>query len=539
MSIDYHLDAGGGAGSNSNSSGGGGGGPGRERATLQRFVVQLSRLFCRRRPGCAQEWAGVAVRWAMSCPVRPLAALALQVFSVLAAEAQYGGALVITPTRSMILHLIDRLSNVVGDPSDDLAAFAETVLAALRQTAALAARMCAEDEDIRADLLAASVVLMATAQSAPVYAMAVAVFERIIPLVEAHEQYFRRLVADRIGGGGEPLSDTTTLMFGFQLALLRGLEFASCRERCLRLLRDTLKYDMAAVSGCCAHPMLAIVAHLPALIEDVVADVAFSQGAHLQDSSSSSSQKLNESQGGEECDNPVASNRGRRHGARKHRAPPHPPSAPSFSTSAPPGSSLGLMFASAPAVVPNLLYSNSAASRGGPTQQQNPLLSSPRRQLFRRRGANNSNSNMADTTTDLAVELSPDPAAGNASRESLLSQGAEAVKVSVSSSLIGGRASGSAASQYGLEESGMLLVRDKYLSFISECSQTLLVLQQQQQRSQETRLFVQRLSALLAAATAAAHPSSSASSSSLPLDGGVPSLQHTVGATREVVKQFG
>ncbi|KAJ1671731.1 Cell morphogenesis protein PAG1, partial [Coemansia sp. RSA 25] len=202
MSIDYHLDAGGGAGGNSNSSGGGGGGPGRERATLQRFAVQLSRLFCRRRPGCAQEWAGVAVRWAMSCPVRPLAALALQVFSVLAAEAQYGGALVITPTRSMILHLIDRLSNVVGDPSDDLAAFAETVLAALRQTAALAARMCAEDEDIRADLLAASVVLMATAQSAPVYAMAVAVFERIIPLVEAHEQYFRRLVADRIGGAG-------------------------------------------------------------------------------------------------------------------------------------------------------------------------------------------------------------------------------------------------------------------------------------------------------------------------------------------------
>ncbi|KAJ2741937.1 hypothetical protein GGI19_006887, partial [Coemansia pectinata] len=83
LSIDYQLDV----------SGGNGGGAGRERATLQRFVVQLSWLFHRRRPGCAQEWAGVAVRWAMSCPVRPLAALALQVFSVLAAEAQHGGTL--------------------------------------------------------------------------------------------------------------------------------------------------------------------------------------------------------------------------------------------------------------------------------------------------------------------------------------------------------------------------------------------------------------------------------------------------------------
>ncbi|KAJ2889883.1 hypothetical protein IWW38_004443, partial [Coemansia aciculifera] len=139
LSIDYYSDTGGNTAS-SNSNLATLSGPGRQRAILQRFMVHLSRLFSRRRPGCAQEWAGVAVRWAMSCPVRPLAALALQVFSVLTAEAQYGGTLVITPTRSMILHLIDRLSNVVGDPSEDLAAFAETVLAALKQTAVLAAR---------------------------------------------------------------------------------------------------------------------------------------------------------------------------------------------------------------------------------------------------------------------------------------------------------------------------------------------------------------------------------------------------------------
>ncbi|KAJ1857314.1 hypothetical protein LPJ57_007130, partial [Coemansia sp. RSA 486] len=64
----------------------------KDRATLQRFVVQMSRLFSRNYSGCAQEWADVAVQWAMSCPVRPLAGLALQVFSALAMEAQYGGA---------------------------------------------------------------------------------------------------------------------------------------------------------------------------------------------------------------------------------------------------------------------------------------------------------------------------------------------------------------------------------------------------------------------------------------------------------------
>ncbi|KAJ2859155.1 Cell morphogenesis protein PAG1, partial [Coemansia aciculifera] len=499
LSIDYQLDV----------SGGNGGGAGRERATLQRFVVQLSRLFHRRRPGCAQEWAGVAVRWAMSCPVRPLAALALQVFSVLAAEAQYGGTLVITPTRPMILHLIDRLSNVVGDPSADLATFAETVLAALRQTAALAARMCAEDEGIRSDLLAASVALMATAQSASVYAMAVAVFERIFPLVEDRELYFRGLVADRIGALATAVSVSGSGC-GYQLALLRGLEFASCRERCLRLLRDTLKYDVAVG---CAHSMLAIAAHLPTLIEDVVADAALSQSTHGLPADS----QLRESQGSGDGNSPAAS--GHRHGARKHRAP-------SFSASAP-GSSLGLMFASAPAaVMPNLLYSNNVALRGGPAYQ--PQQTSPRRQLFRRRGAN-SNNNLADAAA-AASERSPDPdGTANTSRESLLPP--EANKASVPSI---GRTS-STTSQHVAEDLGMLM-RDKYMAFISECSQTLLLgqtpaLAQQNQKSQEMRLFVQRLMALL---TVAGSTSSSSRDSV-----GAPSLQHTVSATREVVKQFG
>ncbi|KAJ2060269.1 Cell morphogenesis protein PAG1, partial [Coemansia sp. S2] len=483
LSIDYQLDV----------SGGNSGGAGRERAILQRFVVQLSRLFHRRRPGCAQEWAGVAVRWAMSCPVRPLAALALQVFSVLAAEAQYGGTLVIMPTRSMILHLIDRLSNVVGDPSADLATFAETVLAALRQTAALAARMCAEDEGIRSDLLAASMALMATAQSHSVYAMAVAVFERIFPLVEDSELYFRGLVADRIGSLTAAMSVAGNGC-GYQLALLRGLEFASCRERCLRLLRDTLKYDVAVG---CAHPILAIAAHMPMLIADIVADAALSQSSNVQLADS----QLRESQGSGDGNSPAAS--GHRHGARKHRAP-------SFSASAP-GSSLGLMFASAPAgVVPNLLYSNNAAQQ-----------TSPRRQLFRRRGAN-SNNNLADAT---ASERSPDGTA-NTSHESLLPP--EANKATVPSI---GRTS-STTSQHVAEDLGILM-RDKYMAFVSECSQTLLPGQLlsgvQNQKSQERRLFVQRLMALLAS------PNSSSSRDSV----GVPSLQHTVSATREVVKQFG
>ncbi|KAJ2733635.1 Cell morphogenesis protein PAG1 [Coemansia sp. BCRC 34962] len=501
LSIDYQQDT-------SGSIIGGSSGAGRERAVLQRFVVQLSRLFHRRRPGCAQEWANVAVRWAMSCPVRPLAALALQIFSVLAMEAQYGGTLVITPTRPMILHLIDRLSNVVGDPSADLAAFAETVLGALRQTAALAARMCAEDVDIRSDLLAASMVLMATAQSASVYTMAVSVFERVFPLVEDNEPYFRGLVLERVGALSSAMSVTGNGA-GYQLALLRGLEFAPCRERCLRLLRDTLKYDMDA--GGCAHPMLAITAHLPALIEDVIADVALLQSTH----SPSADLQPRESQGSEDSNSPATG--GHRHGARKHRAP-------GFSASAP-GSSLGLMFASAPVAAPGLLHSSNVALRGGPAHQ--PQQTSPRRQLFRRRGAN-SNNNLADAAAGVGAspERSPEPnGTANTSRDSLLPP--EATKVSAPSI---GRTS-STTSQHVAEDLGTLM-RDKYVAFVSECSQILLLgqqtMMQNQKSSQEMRVFVQRLLTLLAAPAASAHDSANA-----------PSLQHTVSAAREVMKQFG
>ncbi|KAJ1726635.1 Cell morphogenesis protein PAG1, partial [Coemansia biformis] len=249
---------------------------GRERASLQRFVVSLSRLFGRHYPGCVQGWADAAVQWAMSCPVRPLAGLALQVFGVLAAEAQYGGPVVITPTRQIVLRLVDRLSNVIGDPSPELGAFAETVLAGIRQTAGLAARMCAEDEDINSDLLATGLVLMRTTQSAGVYSMALGVFERVIQLADADETRFRECVTERVGW---------LCADGYQAALLRGLEFAACRDRSLSLLRETLKYDMApeaVVSGCRAHPMLTLASQIPALIEEAVQDAAAVQRAFLQ-----------------------------------------------------------------------------------------------------------------------------------------------------------------------------------------------------------------------------------------------------------------
>ncbi|KAJ1893991.1 Cell morphogenesis protein PAG1, partial [Kickxella alabastrina] len=284
-----HIGGGGnsGWGDTGGSSAGGIGGIGgisgsnRERATLHRFVVQLSKLFGRHYTGCAQEWADVSVQWAMSCPVRPLAGLALQVFSVLATEAQYGGSLVITPSRQMILRLIDRLSNVVGDPSLEISAFAETVLAGLRQTAGLAARMCAEDEDVKADLLAASLSLMRTAQSSNVYSMALSIFERIFPLVELNEQAFKRLMVERAGG---------LCLGGYRLVMLRGLEFASCRDRCLKLIRETLPYDIngsraggggsgGLASDCRVAAMLALTAHLPALIEDSVQSAVVLQRA--------------------------------------------------------------------------------------------------------------------------------------------------------------------------------------------------------------------------------------------------------------------
>ncbi|KAJ2660555.1 Cell morphogenesis protein PAG1 [Coemansia sp. RSA 1200] len=243
----------------------------RERATLQRFVASLSRLFGGRHAGCAQEWADAAVQWAMGCPVRALAGLAQQVFSALVAEARFGGSLVITPTQQMVLRLVDRLSNVVGDPAAEIVSFAETVLAALKQTAALAARMCAEDQAIKADLLATSLVLMRTAQSASVYAIALSIFERVFPLVAHEEPEFRRLVADRTG------DSSYACTCSYHYALLRGLEYAAYRDRCLLLLRATFKYHALAGagitdSGSCLRkdhrlmPMLVLVAHVPSLI---------------------------------------------------------------------------------------------------------------------------------------------------------------------------------------------------------------------------------------------------------------------------------
>ncbi|KAJ2498637.1 Cell morphogenesis protein PAG1 [Coemansia sp. RSA 1972] len=226
-------------------------GDGASGTQLHRFMVHLSRLFGGRYAGCAQAWAHVAVQWAMSCPVRPLAALALQVFSALIAEARFGGTIVITPTRSMVLRLIDRLSNIVGDSSPDVLVFAETVIAALRQVSVLVARMCADDANVVGDLLATSLVLMRTAQSSSVYAMALSVFERVVRVAQVNE--FRELVKWRVGELHE-----------FQPALLRGLEFAVCRERCLAMLRDTLKWE---ASGECA--VLAVAAHMPVLLDGI------------------------------------------------------------------------------------------------------------------------------------------------------------------------------------------------------------------------------------------------------------------------------
>ncbi|KAJ2123145.1 Cell morphogenesis protein PAG1 [Coemansia sp. RSA 720] len=228
---------------------------------LHRFMVHLSRLFGGRFSGCAQTWAGVAVQWAMSCPVRPLASLALQAFSALIAEARFGGSIVITPTRTMVLRLIDRLSNIVGDSSPDVLVFAETVIAALRQLSALVARMCADDELVVGDLLATSLVLMRTAQTSSVYAMALSVFERVFRAAQLDEK-FQELIAQRVGEMQE-----------FQPALLRGLEFAVCRERCLALLRETLQCEKAQRD--CA--MLALAAHMPVLL-----DGASSDAEHVQ-----------------------------------------------------------------------------------------------------------------------------------------------------------------------------------------------------------------------------------------------------------------
>ncbi|KAJ1894003.1 Cell morphogenesis protein PAG1, partial [Kickxella alabastrina] len=415
-----HIGGGGngGWGDTGGSSGGGGiSGSNRERATLHRFVVQLSKLFGRHYTGCAQEWADVSVQWAMSCPVRPLAGLALQVFSVLAAEAQYGGSLVITPSRQMILRLIDRLSNVVGDPSLEISVFAETVLAGLRQTAGLAARMCAEDEDVKADLLAASLSLMRTAQSSNVYSMALSIFERIFPLVEFNEQVFKRLVVERAGG---------LCLGGYRLVMLRGLEFASCRDRCLKLIRETLPYDIncsraggggggggGLASDGRVGAMLALTAHLPALIEDSVQSAVVLQRACSKSSKEDTAEDqraITEEQ--RDGDNVPAAISGAGVGAGRavHRHNYRRPRAPSFSAGGF-GSSLGLMFGGGGGT-------NSGTGSGVETQQAQSqsqqqqqiayptslvtailqpavLGSSARLQLFRRRGQNNNSTNQA------------------------------------------------------------------------------------------------------------------------------------------------
>ncbi|KAJ1874016.1 Cell morphogenesis protein PAG1 [Coemansia sp. RSA 990] len=327
------------------------------RVQLQRFVGQLSRLFGRRFAECAQEWANVAVQWAMQCPVRAQASLALQTFGMLVAEARQG-RLVIMPTRVMVLRLIDRLSNVVGDASEDVAAFSTTVVAALRQAAALVARTASDDSEMVADLLAASLTLMRTCQDVSVFSMALSIFERMFRLasVAADEERFRGLTAIR---AGELASD------GYQSALIRGLEFAVCRGRCLMLLRETLGFDLAA-AGAAVHPMLALTAHLPAIIDDALRSAAEAQRAvrDATDLQATNGTELTVPDRGSEL-----GKAGRRmHRSNYRRAPPLGANALGF------GSSLGLMFGG----------SRDSSAAGGSAEAQ-PGLGSPRRQLFKRR----------------------------------------------------------------------------------------------------------------------------------------------------------
>ncbi|KAJ2158674.1 Cell morphogenesis protein PAG1 [Coemansia sp. RSA 552] len=339
----------------------------REQVALQRFMVQLIRLFGQRHARIAQRWAEVAVEWAMRCPVRALASLALQVFGSLASEAQSGGAAVV-PTRRMVLRLVDRLTNVVGDPQNDVGVFAETVLAGLRQAAGLAACVCSGDEDVKADLLAASLVLMRTAQSAPVYTMALSIFERILQLVADEEPLFRRLAAAR--GAGALCRN------GYQAALLRGLEFGACRDRCLTLLRDTLRLDLAPAAvaeGSSAHAMLALASHMPVLIEAIAAAAAVAQRGRR--SPEETEGELPAAASGAMAEANLLGKPGHRgphrgphrHNVRRARA------AANTTTF---GSSLGLMFGGG---------GSKLGSAADLSAQQSPATS-PRRQLFRRRG---------------------------------------------------------------------------------------------------------------------------------------------------------
>ncbi|KAJ2612611.1 Cell morphogenesis protein PAG1 [Coemansia sp. RSA 1365] len=442
----------------------------RERVTLQRFVVHLSRLFGRRFAGCAQEWASVAVQWAMSCPVRSLAGLALQVFGVLAAEAQFGGSVVITPTRQMVLRLVDRLSNVVGDPTDDFSAFSETVLAGLRQTAGLAARMCAEDEDVNADLLATSMVLMRTTQSTSMYVMSLSIFERIFRLVEHQESYCRGLAAARAG---------TLCLDGYQPALLRGLEFAICRERCLGLLRETFRCDIITnPSSVCAHPMLALAAHFPALIEETIQNAVEVQRLYtknVQDAGNAEAAavavaEINPSPLAvkEEVNSTGKAGRGmRRHNYRRAKGP--------NTTTATFGSNLGLIFGG---------LRNTSQQADGNTQisaaempaQSGDLQTerlSPRLQLFRRRGqtqqgtqkATESMSGASTPTTSDSEVTTPRADEFNGTFPNGSSTGAGLQDISETSS------ASSVCSTSSTKHSG---VYEKYFAFIKQCSQHLL-----------------------------------------------------------------
>ncbi|KAJ1847449.1 Cell morphogenesis protein PAG1, partial [Coemansia sp. RSA 2703] len=479
----------------------------KDRATLHKFMVQLSRLFGRRYSGCAQEWADVAVQWAMSCPVRPLAGLALQVFSVLAMEAQYGGSVVITPSRQMILRLVDRLSNVVGDPASDLSAFAETVLAGLWQTAGLAARMCAGDEDIKADLLAVSMSLMLTAQSANAYSMALGIFERIFPLAEADELRFRRLVVERAG----PLCAG-----GYQPALLRGLEFSGCRERCLRLLRITLGYDAAVAAAATkggrlgsatSHPMLALATHLPSLIDESLASASEVQRASSTSAAVPDGGVADELAAvtRDELENVVPARAVHRHNYRRPRAP-------SFTASGF-GSSLGLMFGSSSGLLQNQTTDSQGASLAHTLlQPSSGLGTSARLQLFKRRG----NAKQGDGDRDVKSDLPEDAVSATADSDSEL-----AAAPTPDSAATDGE------SKVPVFSSERNLLHDRYLGLITQCSQLMLSPAAAGLDTvdladvKETSQLVQRVMCLLA-------PPAGASA-----------MQYAQGMARETIQQFG
>ncbi|KAJ1987637.1 Cell morphogenesis protein PAG1 [Coemansia umbellata] len=452
----------------------------RERATLQRFMVNLSRLFSSRYFGCAQEWADVAVQWAMSCPVRPLAGLSLQVFSVLVAEAQFGGALVITPTRQMVLRLVDRLSNVVGDPSLEFSSFAETVLTGLKQTAGLAARMCAEDEEVKADLLATSLVLMRTAQSASIYSMSLGIFERIFPLVETDEFNYRAMVVERTG---------TLCAEGYQPILLRGLEFASCRDRCLRLLRSTLKYDIPEHVGeggvrnnnDSSHPphaMLSIVAHIPMLMVDSMQHAINVQRSYL-DSTREPVQpnpSIRISASEITADATAMANFGRGRNRHNYRRP----RAPSFSGN-PFSTSLGLMFGGTKGdVEKNRVQTTPDMSNY--SEQASPIAStgsSSRLQLFRRRANASQTQKDSSGSKESLVESEV---------TSILGRESELAAITHSSIKNDSRGSLHTSQSYGSVRSGGIddrgILHEKYVAFISQCSQAVLSITQSQTSGQ-------------------------------------------------------